>query len=186
MLIEVLEELGSTWVAVLTVIASLAVVYAAVVVATRLAGPRSLAQMSAFDFVATVAVGSMVASVGLGSVPLVDGLAAVGLLFALQFGVATVRRSTRWRRFVDNEPLLLVRDGEVYEDHLAEARVTHADLRSHLRRSNVDDVADVRAVVLETTGDVSVLFGSGDIGPLLQGVRGAEGHEGPKGQLSGG
>jgi uncharacterized membrane protein YcaP (DUF421 family) len=185
-LTEVLHRLGSTWPAVLTVLVSLAAIYAAVVVATRTAGPRSLAQMSAFDFVATIAVGSIVASVGLGSVPLVDGLVAVTLLFGLQFGVATARRSDRWRRLVDNRPLLLVRDGEVYEDHLAEARITHADLRSHLRRSNVDDLADVRAVVLETTGDVSVLYGDGDVGPLLQGVRGAEGHAGPTGQLSGG
>jgi uncharacterized membrane protein YcaP (DUF421 family) len=168
------------------VVASRVCIAFAFLLPPRSAGPRSLAQMSAFDFVATIAVGSIVASVGLGSVPLVDGLVAVALLFALQFGVATVRRSDRWRQVVDNTPLLLVRDGEVYEDHLAEARITHADLRSHLRRSNVDDIANVRAVVLETTGDVSVLYGSGDIGPLLQGVRGAEGHPGPRSQLSGG
>ncbi|MEX0836120.1 MAG: YetF domain-containing protein, partial [Nitriliruptor sp.] len=143
-------------------------------------------QMSAFDFVATVAVGSIIASVGLGSVPLVDGLVAVTTLFTAQYVTGRVRRRRTLKGVIDNTPLLLLRDGEVLEDHLREARFTVEDLRSHLRRSNVDDLADVRAVVLETTGDVSVLYGSGNVDPLLQGVRGAEGHEGPTGQLSGG
>jgi uncharacterized membrane protein YcaP (DUF421 family) len=186
MLDEVLRELGSTGVAVVTVLVSTLVIYASVIVSTRTVGPRALAQMSAFDFVATVAVGSMVASVGLGSVPLVDGVVAVVTLFVLQFLVASFRRARVARGLVDNQPLLLLRDGEVYEDHLAKARITYDDLRSHLRRSNVDDVGDVQAVVLETTGDISVLYGGGDVGPLLQGVRGADGHEGPRGQLSGG
>jgi uncharacterized membrane protein YcaP (DUF421 family) len=183
---DVARELGSTGTAMLTAVVSMVGIYLGVIVATRTAGPRSLAQMSAFDFIATVAVGSIIASVGLGSVPLVDGLVAVATLFTLQFVVASLRRRSTLRGAVDNTPLLLLRDGEVLEDHLREARLTLDDLRSHLRRSNVDDLADVRAVVLETTGDVSVLYGDGDVGPLLQGVRGAEGHEGPRGQLSGG
>jgi uncharacterized membrane protein YcaP (DUF421 family) len=183
---EVLRELGSSGDAVVVVLLSTLGIYASVIVSTRTVGPRALAQMSAFDFVATVAVGSMIASVGLGSVPLVDGVVAVVTLFVLQFLVASFRRTRVAKGLVDNEPLLLLRDGEVYEDNLARARITLDDLRSHLRRSNVDDIADVQAVVLETTGDVSVLYGGGDIGPLLQGVRGADGHEGPRGQLSAG
>jgi uncharacterized membrane protein YcaP (DUF421 family) len=183
---EVLVALGSTWPAVITVLVSVVAIYAWMILATRTVGPRALATMSAFDFVATVAFGSMVASVGLGSVALVDGLVAVATLFVLQFTVGNIRRHRTGRRVVDNDPLLLMRDGEVYEDHLAAARITYSDLRSHLRRSNVDDLDAVRAVVLETTGDVSVLHGTGDVGPLLDGVRGAEGHDGPRGQLSGG
>jgi uncharacterized membrane protein YcaP (DUF421 family) len=90
--------------------------------ATRTAGPRSLAQMSAFDFIATVAVGSMVASVGLGSVPLTDGLIAIATLFTLQYLVAVLRQRRTLRGAIDNRPLLLVREGEVLEDHLRAAR----------------------------------------------------------------
>jgi uncharacterized membrane protein YcaP (DUF421 family) len=183
---EVATALGSTGAAVVTAIVSMVAIYLAVVVATRTAGPRSLAQMSAFDFIATVAVGSMVASVGLGSVPLTDGLVAVATLFTLQYLVALLRQRRTLRGAIDNQPLLLVREGEVLEDHLRAARLTHDDLRSHLRRADVTDVGKVRAVVLETTGEVSVLRGDGDLGPVLQGVRGAEGHRGPRGQLSGG
>jgi hypothetical protein len=155
---------------------SLACIYAAVVVATRVAGPRSLAQMSAFDFVATIAVGSIVASVGLGSVPLVDGLVAVALLFALQFGVATVRvapiaggRSSTTPRCCWCATVRSTRTTSPRHGSPTPTSAPTCGGRTWTTSPNV------RAVVLETTGDVSVLSGSGDIGPLLQGVRGAEG-----------
>lgn len=181
---QVARELGSSGTAVVVALVSMVVIYLAMVVATRTAGPRSLAQMSAFDFIATVALGSITASVGLGAAPLVDGLVAVATLFTLQFVVGIVRRSRVLGGVIDNAPLLLVRDGEVYEDHLRSARMTHDDLRQHLRRANVTDIGAVRAVVLETTGGVSVMQGEGDLGPVLQGVRGADGHRGPRGRLS--
>jgi uncharacterized membrane protein YcaP (DUF421 family) len=183
---DVVNRLSSTGTALVVVLISMVAIYAAVVIATRVAGPRSLAQMSAFDFVATVALGSIIASVGVGSVPLADGVVAVVALLGLQYLVATLRRVQGVTRVVDSDALLLVTEGEVIEAHLAEARLTRDDLRSHLRRANVTDLADVRAVVLETTGDVNVLTGEGDVRPLLQGVRGADGAPGPRGQLSGG
>ncbi len=180
------DQLGSSWTAIVVALVSMIAIYVSVIAATRIAGPRSLAQMSAFDFVATVAIGSITASVGLGTVPVVEGLVALATLFTLQYLIGLARRSRSFGGLVDNAPLLLVRDGEVLEDHLRLARLTHADLRQHLRQADVTDVRAVRAVVLETTGGVSVLQGEGDITPLLQGVRGADGHEGPTGQLSDG
>ena len=184
MLEDVARELGSTGTALVTAAVSMVGVYLTVIVATRVAGPRSLAQMSAFDFVATVATGSITASVGLGSVPLADGVVAVATLFALQYVVGILRRRRVLGGEIDNAPLLLVIEGEVLEDNLRDARLTHDDLRLHMRRSDVTDIGAVRAVVLETTGSVSVLQGEGDLGPVLQGVRGADGHPGPRGRLS--
>lgn len=186
MLTDVARSLGSTGTAMVTAVVAMIGIYLAVIVATRAAGPRSLAQMSAFDFVATVATGSITASVGLGSVPLVDGVVAVTTLFGLQFVVGILRRRRTLGGAIDNTPLLLVRDGDVFEDHLQAARLTHDDLRAHLRSSGVVDIATVRAMVLETTGAMSVIQGEGDLGSVLQGVRGADGHPGPRGQLSGG
>jgi uncharacterized membrane protein YcaP (DUF421 family) len=169
-------------------VAALAMVgiYVSVIIATRAFGPRSLAQMSAFDFIATVATGSITASAGTGSVPLADAVVAVVVLFAMQHVVGILRRRRTLGGRIDNTPLLLVRDGEVYEDNLVSARLTRDDLRLHLRQADVTDIRDVRAVVLETTGGVSVMQGEGDLASVLQGVRGADGHEGPTGQLSAG
>ena len=54
---------------------------------------------------------------------------------------------------------------------MRETRVTEATLLEKIRGSNVGSVSEVRALVLETTGDLSVMT-SKDFDPrLLDGVR---------------
>jgi uncharacterized membrane protein YcaP (DUF421 family) len=97
---------------------------------------------------------------------------AVAVLFIAQVVVSRLRRATNVEGAVDNTPLLLMFGAEVLDEHLARARLTRDDLRAKLRAANVLDPSDVRAVVLETTGDVSVLQGGGPLHPrLLEGVR---------------
>lgn len=168
-----LERLGSSWTVLGAVLVSTVAVYVAVIVLTRLAGVRSLAKMSSFDFAATVAVGSTVASTSLGSTPLANGLLVLALLYGLQYLVATLRRRDLLRGLADNSPILLVADGRVLEGNLRHARVSRGELLSKLRMSGVHQLEQVRAVVMETTGDMSVLragepFDDG----LLDGIRG--------------
>ena len=52
--------------------------------------------------------------------------------------------------------------------------MTRSDVLAKLREANVLAMTDVRAVVLETTGDISVLHGDAQVDDiLLAGVRGA-------------
>lgn len=171
-----ISSLLASWTQLATVAVSTAGVYAGVVVATRLGGLRSFAKMSSFDFAATVAVGSMLASVALDTgLPLTAGLAGLATLYVLQLGVASLRRYRPVRTAVDNEPLLLMTGGQVLDANLRAGRVTGDELRAKLREANVLHYGQVHAVVLESTGDISVLHGPPD-GPeldreLLQGVR---------------
>ena len=170
-----LERLGASWETIGTIVVSAVLVYAAVIVLTRLAGLRSLAKMSSFDFAATVAVGSTVASTALGSTPLVNGVVALSMLYGLQYLIATLRRKNAFRGAIDNEPMLLMAGSEVIEGNLRHARVSREELWSQLRLAGVFHCEQVRAVILETTGDMSILTGDRPFDPLLlQGVRGAE------------
>lgn len=171
------RELGTTSTDLVAVLISAIVVYVAVIVATRIVGLRSFSKLSAFDFAMTVAIGSIIASVGTTTVALVDGLVAVGVLFAAQFIVAWLRRRTDLLGVVDNRPLLLMHGETVLDEHLDRARITRDDLRGRLRQANVRDLGTVQAVVLETTGDISVLAGDPDTDldlALLEGVIGVE------------
>lgn len=155
-------------------------VYAVVLVYTRLAGLRSFAKMSSFDFAMTVAIGSMLASAILAKTPtLPQAIVGLGMVYALQRLLGWARQ--RWtvvQTLVDNEPLLLMDGPEMLRGAMREAGVTEDDLWGKLREANVLDIRQVRAVVMETTGDVTVLHG--DVGgpPLqgriLTGVRGAD------------
>lgn len=152
---------------VLGVLVSVALVYASVVVLTRIVGLRSFSKMSSGDFAMTVAVGSILGSAIVNAKPSVP-VAVLGLagLFVGQFLMARVRARTSWAGDVlDNEPIMLMRDGKIIHENLRKANVAEADLRAKLREANVLRLEQVAAVVFETTGDVSVLHGTGDKPP---------------------
>lgn len=149
----------------------------AVIVLTRLNGLRSFAKMSTFDFALTIATGSVLASTILpaGSSSGV-GVAAIVGIFITQRVISSLRqRYPSARHLADNDPLLLMDGQVILHENLRRARVPESDLIAKLREANVLTLESVRAVVLETTGDISVLHGPVDgtqlQADLLSGVR---------------
>jgi uncharacterized membrane protein YcaP (DUF421 family) len=139
----------------------------------RVLGLRSFSKMSSIDFVMTVAMGSLVASAAVAGdwAEMGQILAGIAALFALQWAFAKGRRgSNAFQSMVENEPVLLMEHGQVLDAALDATRVARGDLMAKLREADVTRLEDVRAVVLETTGDVSVLTGDCD-DRLLEGVR---------------
>ena len=162
------------------VVVSVVAIYLLTVASSRIAGARSLAALTTFDFVVNVAIGATVGSVAVTrTVSILDGVAAILMLFGLQLAFSYLRLRTRLRRLADNEPLLLMLHGEVLRKNLVRARVTEEDVRAALRSQNVHAYGQVDAVVLEATGSLSVLHGAGGAGGatrldprVLAGVRG--------------
>ncbi len=170
-----LEQLGASWTQLAAVLVSAFAVYLVVIALTRLAGVRSLAKMGSFDFAATVAVGSTMATALVGSSPLAAGLLGLIMLFGLQYVIALLRRRDLLRGIVDNPPILLMAGREVLEENMRHARVSREELWAQLRMAGVHRRDQVRAVVMETTGDISVLRTGEPIDDeLLSGVRGVE------------
>ena len=133
-------------------------IYAAVILFTRIAGKRSFSKMSSFDFAMTVAVGSILASTILNSsVSLMEGVVGLAAVYVLQIIAAFLRRFIFFHQLIDNTPLLLMDGPRILEGNLKKARLTNNDLRAKLREANVISLSQVRAVVFETTGDISVL-----------------------------
>lgn len=154
--------------------------YAAVIIYARIAGLRSFSKMSAFDFAMTIALGSLFAStIASPKPPLLLGLASLAFLFLGQKIIAVARGSDLIKHALDNDPLLLMANGQMLRDNMQKANVTVDDLHAKLREANVLDYNEVKAVVFETTGDVSVLSGGSEkqLNPaLLKGVRAVDGH----------
>jgi len=138
-------------------------IYISVIIMTRICGKRSFSKMSSFDFAMTVAVGSIIATTVLSqSVSMLQGIVGLVAVYLLQISAAFARRNKTIRNLMDNSPLLLM-DGEtIIEDNLRKSRVTHGDLRSKLREANVTELSQVKAVVFETTGNISVLHKDDD------------------------
>lgn len=96
--------LGSSWQTMAYVVVSTVAVYCSALVAVRLAGRRTVAQLSAFDVVVTIALGSLIASTAVSRDPsYVQGMTAIVTLLALQVAAAALRqRFARMRRLLDS------------------------------------------------------------------------------------
>lgn len=151
--------LTTSWTAIIMVLVSAIGIYIAVIFFTRISGLRSFSKMSSFDFAMTVAVGSIIATAVLTKdPPLLQSVIALGALYALQIGIAKLRGISPFiDNLVDNQPILLMKGPQILDKNLKATKVTHDDLRAKLREANVTDYSQIKAVVLETTGDISVL-----------------------------
>ena len=147
------------WQSILDIVLTAIVVYVGVLVTLRLVGEQALAQMSAYDLIVTIALGSLVASIPLSAdVTVTDGLAAILTFLLLQEGTRwLVRRSPRARRLIKDQPKLVAWEGRLLLDRMARAWINEDEVRAAIRRAGKGDIADVRAVILENDGQWSVI-----------------------------
>lgn len=140
-------------------------IYAYILVITKIAGKRTFAKMSSFDFAVTIAMGSILAdAVNKPGSSLMPAFVSLAILAALQVIFAKLRSSSKtFENTVSNTPILLMKDGEIFHDNLKKALVSQADLLGKLREANVLQLSQVKAVVFETTGDISVLHTTDNI-----------------------
>ncbi|MHA6332988.1 DUF421 domain-containing protein [Qipengyuania sp. CAU 1752] len=130
--------------------------------------------MTNFDFVMTVATGSLLAGAAQSSEwgGFAQSMVAIAALFFVQMLVSRIRKDhDPFEQALQNEPVLLMREGAFCELAMKEERVTRSDLVAKLREANVLELSQVRAVVLETTGDISVLHGDTLEPVLIENVR---------------
>ncbi len=144
-----------------------------VIALIRILGLKTLSKMTAFDFVVTLATGSLLATAATAAEwpGFWRALSAMATLLAAQYLLARARRTGAIRRLLENEPLMLVHRGRFIESALTESRVTRDDVIAKLRAASVYDIGDVGAVVLEATGDISVIAGEDKTVSTLDGVR---------------
>jgi len=139
-------------------------IFIVVLVITRITGLRTFATMSSVDFTSTIAVGSVVASTILNDqVSLLHGAIALGTLILLQVGLGRLLKSNESiDNLVTNQPVLLMRHGEILHKNLDRCGVSEKDLMAKLREANALRFSQVKAVVFETTGDIAVLHSKDD------------------------
>ena len=134
-------------------------------------GKRSLTQLNAFDLVVTVALGSILSTILLNkNVSLLEGLLAFVLMILLQFILTFT--SVRWKKFnkiIKSEPSLLYLNGSFLRETMKEERISEGDILQSVRNDGIGDLKEVKAIVLENDGSLSVI--SGELGNTLANVK---------------
>ncbi|HWS77587.1 MAG TPA: YetF domain-containing protein, partial [Thermomonas sp.] len=79
-------------------------------------------------------------------------------LIALNYGVAYITsRSARAERIVEGAPVVIARNGKLFEKVLRRELISGSDFNEALRMNNIKDVGEVELALLETNGSISVV-----------------------------
>lgn len=134
-------------------------IYALVMVLVRVSGKRAVGQFTPFDLVLLILIGNAVQNgINGGDNSLTGAAIMATTLIALNYAVAYVTsRNRKVEKFVEGVPVLLARDGQLFEAVLRRELVSREDFREALRMNGVDDVAEVELALLETKGSISVV-----------------------------
>ncbi len=146
---------------ILKVLLTIIGIYSIMILIIRLSGLRTFAKMSSIDFASTIAVGSVLAAVIMNTDNslLKGAVALVGIILFQTTFAYLVRKFSFFKKIATNKPRLLMKDGQILYDNLKKTNIGKGDLIAKLREANVLNFSEVQAVVLESTGDMSVLHG---------------------------
>lgn len=125
----------------------------------RIMGRKEISQMTFFNFVSAIAIGSIAANFAVNqNLSIRNGLIAITgwALFTIIMGFIDIK-SKNARKITNGQPLIVVKNGKVMENSLRKARLDIDSLSALLRQKNVFAMADVDYAVFETGGKLSVL-----------------------------
>ncbi len=146
--------------------------YLTAVVGFRLGERRTLAQMSPFDFVAAVAVGAIVGRVpNASTTSYLAGAVTLVTVLLVHRVIMRLRYAPRVAHIVEHAPIVLVADGRILESEIRRCGLTLGDLHGQLRQHGIGDLSEVRYVIAEQRGQLSVIRRADHEGPLPALVR---------------
>jgi len=126
---------------------------------TRLIGRRELSTLQPFDLILLVVVGDLLQQGVMQS-----DLSFTGALLAVSVvGLMTLVTSylgfrfRRLRPIFEDEPLVLVENGQIVDANLRRERLTREEVAAEARQQQLPSLDDVRWGVLESSGKISFI-----------------------------
>ena len=132
--------------------------YVALFLITKLIGYRQISQLSIFDYVNGITIGSIAAEMATELEKPLQPLLAMAvycLLVVLTPWLTT--HSVRMRRWLTGRTLVLLQNGTLYRENLKKAKLDVNEFLTQCRDSGYFDLNDIQLALLETTGKISFL-----------------------------
>ena len=134
-------------------------IYIFLIIALRITGKRSLSKLNIFDFIITIAIGSVFASVLTSKdVKLAQGTTAIIVLLGGQYIISKwAFKSDKFEQKIKSDPALLYYDDHFLYKTMKHERVTEREILQAVRSNDISSLDKVEAVILETQGSISVI-----------------------------
>ncbi|MFZ4453091.1 DUF421 domain-containing protein [Salibacterium aidingense] len=133
--------------------------YLVLLLLTRLMGRKELRQLTFFNFVSGITIGSIAADlIASETFSLRNGLTALTAWAALTIVMGFIDiRSQKARQVLEGDPVILIQNGRILKEALQRVRLDMDALKALLRQKNAFSVSEVAFAVLETDGNLSVM-----------------------------
>ncbi|CAH0124525.1 DUF421 domain-containing protein [Pseudomonas mediterranea] len=134
--------------------------YLALMVLFKIAGRRSLADLTTFDFVLLMIIGEATQQALLGDdFSLTNALMVIVTLIAIDVGLSLLKQRSQWvSQLIDGGPTVIVEDGRILQGRMRLARLVEADIMEAARSSQgIETLEQIKFAIIERNGKISVI-----------------------------
>ena len=128
-------------------------------IVSRGMGRKELSELSSFELILLIVMGDLIQQGVTGDDRFVTG----AMLAVATFAILTVTfsylsfRSRRVARITEGRPVIILRDGRLFEDVISVERLTVDEVKDAAREQGIADLEGVRLGVLESDGKFSFI-----------------------------
>jgi len=137
-----------------------AAIYFFLLLIFRIAGKRSLSEMSNFEFVLLLIVGEATQQAVLGKdYSVTNAYLVITTLVGLNVGLSLLKqRSQRVKRLLDGMPLIIVENGRPLKDLMDKVRIAEDDVMTAARElQGLERMDQIKYAVLESSGGITII-----------------------------
>jgi uncharacterized membrane protein YcaP (DUF421 family) len=137
----------------------LALAFITLLALTRIMGRKEISQMTFFNFVSAISIGTIGASLAIDpNLSIRNGLIAMAgwSIFTISLGFLDIK-SKKAHYAIVGKPIILIRKGKIMDQALRQARLDLDSLNVLLRKKNAFSISDVDYAIFETDGSLSVM-----------------------------
>jgi uncharacterized membrane protein YcaP (DUF421 family) len=137
-----------------------ALIYFILLILMRLAGRRTLAQVTTFDAILLLIIGGTTQRALLGQdYSVTNALIVVVTLVLIDVTLSLVERDNpTFSKIVNGSPMIVVEDGRLLHSRLRWSRLTEDEILAEARHLHgIERLEDIKFAILEASGNISII-----------------------------
>lgn len=126
---------------------------------TKFSGSRQISEMSFFDYVIGITIGSIAAEMATDiDLEWWKGITAMTIYALTGILLSFIsQKSISARKFISGQPIILIEKGKILRKNLFKAKIEINDLLTSARNNGYFNLADIEYAIMETTGKISFM-----------------------------
>lgn len=149
-----MEILNSIWLVALRSVIAVIVLF----VISRLTGPRQISQLTFYDYIVGISIGSIAAMAVEKSISIIDMAVSMIVFGAFAIGFAySTSKSMLLRKAFSGKPSIMIYNGKIIESSLKKNNYDINDLVLNCRNKGYFNIDEIAFAILESNGQISIM-----------------------------